>query len=157
MRLTEHFALDEFASPRYLHATGFARAADKESPPLKYHANLQRLCKALEVVRAEVGAPLHVVSGWRSREFNRRNKGRASRSQHLYGRAADLQVIGPGAEPTKQRRLFYTLQALQRAGKIPRGGLAYYPGRLDKRTGEIVGCFVHYDTRGRNARWLPAP
>jgi hypothetical protein len=53
------------------------------------------------------------------------------------------------------REAYYTIRDLQRLGLVPKGGLAYYPGRIVK--GSRIGEFVHYDIRGRNARWKADP
>ncbi len=45
----------------------------------------------LEAVRAHFGRPVIVTSGARCREYNE-SVGGAIRSQHLYGRAADIKV-----------------------------------------------------------------
>lgn len=47
----------------------------------------------LEAVRTSFDAPVIVTSGARCPEYNRKVGG-ASSSQHLYGRAADIQVKG---------------------------------------------------------------
>lgn len=48
-----------------------------------------KLVELLEVLRAQLGKPLHIVSGYRSPSYNR-SIGGARRSYHLQGRAADL-------------------------------------------------------------------
>lgn len=50
----------------------------------------KKLLEVLECIRAINGRPLRVVSGYRSPDYNRRVGG-ARKSQHLYGRAADLE------------------------------------------------------------------
>lgn len=72
MRLSPHFVEREFACKH----CGAARV----SPHLVQH---------LERLRAAVGRPLHVVSGYRCPTHNRAVGG-ASRSRHLMGDAADL-------------------------------------------------------------------
>lgn len=48
-----------------------------------------KLIAALERLRAAVGRPIVIVSGYRSPAYNARVGG-AKRSQHLYNRAADI-------------------------------------------------------------------
>lgn len=50
------------------------------------------LLKALEGLRGHVGRPLSIVSAWRDVNHNRRVGG-ASRSQHTYGAATELEAI----------------------------------------------------------------
>jgi uncharacterized protein YcbK (DUF882 family) len=140
VKLSPHFDLAEFSSPEYAHATGKQRAPGKTTPPQKYHPNLRRLCGALEVLRAVDDVPIEIVSGWRSESYNKRNKGRGSRSQHLVGKAADIRSAA-----SSPAVLYWRLHRLMSQGAIPRGGLACYP------------TFVHYDTRGWPARWRRAP
>jgi uncharacterized protein YcbK (DUF882 family) len=47
------------------------------------------LVETLERLRAAIQRPLPILSGWRCREHNRAVGG-APRSQHLYGKAADI-------------------------------------------------------------------
>ena len=126
---TPHFSLAEFER--------------RGKCPQRYWRNIQRLMDALEVIRDRLGGKSITITpagGYRSAKVNKQNKGRASKSQHLYGRAADIQV--KGADPAA---VYYVIQELQQAGLIPKGGLAAYPR------------FVHVDIRGRNARWKAAP
>ena len=108
--LTPHFSRREFDSHDGAHA-----------------APAPELLAALERLRAMVGRPLRIVSGYRSPAWNKRVGG-APRSQHLYNRAAD---IPPG----------YATVA-QAAG-------AGFTG-----IGESDGWAVHVDVRpGPPARW----
>jgi hypothetical protein len=50
------------------------------------------LLQALEALRAHVGRPLPIISGWRDEAHNRRVGG-ASRSQHTYGAATELEAV----------------------------------------------------------------
>jgi uncharacterized protein YcbK (DUF882 family) len=50
-----------------------------------------KLVQVLERIRALSGTPLRIVSGYRSRAYNRRIGG-AVESQHIYGRAADIEA-----------------------------------------------------------------
>lgn len=74
---TAHFAFKEFAS--------------KGNGWIRLHRNLVR---GLEAYRRLVGGPVYVISGYRDPDHNRRVGG-ASRSQHLYGSAADVRPRVP--------------------------------------------------------------
>lgn len=69
--------------------------------------------------------PLHVLSGFRTMETNRRTKGASTKSQHLYGKAVDFRV--PGLSTEYLGRLMAWLS---------KGGVGVY-----SRNG-----FVHVDT-----------
>jgi uncharacterized protein YcbK (DUF882 family) len=86
-----------------------------------------RLIEVLEAIRAFDGRPLRIVSGYRSPAHNKRVGG-ALRSQHLYGRAADI----PAGRAT--------VEQAARAGAVGIGSRG--------------GWAVHVDTRpGPPARW----
>jgi len=78
-QLSEHFHAREFA------CNHCGRLAPGGVPPL--------LVQILEQVRAHFGRPVRITSGYRCPTHNR-NVGGASRSQHLRGTAADIQVDG---------------------------------------------------------------
>jgi uncharacterized protein YcbK (DUF882 family) len=124
-QITEHFSLAEFACPDY--------GAPTEPEHLE---RLARLCAQLEVLREELGAPIIVISGYRSPEYNERIGG-ATRSQHMNACAADIKV--KSVEPAE---VHATVERLIREGRMEQGGLGLY------RT------FVHYDVRGSRARWF---
>lgn len=124
-QITEHFSLAEFACPDY--------GAPTEPEHLE---RLAHLCAQLEVLREELGAPILVISGYRSPEYNKRIGG-ATRSQHMNACAADIKV--KSVEPAE---VHATVERLIREGRMEQGGLGLY------RT------FVHYDVRGSRARWF---
>ncbi len=104
--------------------------------PKKYLGNVQTLAEQLEVLRAELGGPsVKIMSGYRSKKYNR-SVGGAKRSQHLTAKAADIQV--EGAPP---HMVHATIIKLIGDGRMQQGGLGLY------------NTFVHYDVRGRKARW----
>jgi len=100
------------------------------------------LLRALEALRAEVGRPLPVVSGWRDVAHNRRVGG-ASRSQHTYGPAPELDAIAP-------RLARGAMRVVGRAVDIPRQyvtldrlrGMALFAG-----IGHRNGLVTHVDVR----------
>lgn len=87
MYLTEHFRLSELTAS----ATARARGIDN-TPPVEAVVNLYHLCEhVLEPARRHFGVPLLVSSGYRCAALNRAVGG-VSRSQHLIGEAADIQL-----------------------------------------------------------------
>lgn len=121
--LTKNFKLSEFASKD---------GADTPADVLK---NLRQLAKNLEVIRLNVGKPIKVNSGYRSPQHNK-DVGGEDNSQHLKGKAADIVV--PGYTSTQLAAVIFMLIA---KGQISQGGVGIYP------------TFVHYDIRGKKARW----
>lgn len=114
------------------------------------------LAAEFEAVRAIYGAPLRVLSAYRSEAHNKAVGG-ARFSQHVEGRALDLQPIADGKSGKvlfADMKLYSMATALARlehairrrnevAGALVIGGLGIYPS------------FVHMDTRGgtRLAVW----
>lgn len=96
---------------------------------------LRRLAANLEVIRAQFGLPIDVISGCRSLEHNTDVDG-APDSEHLRCDAADISIEGISTP-----RLEATIEALIKAGRIDQGGMGLYKG------------WVHYDIRGDRQRW----
>lgn len=89
MRLSEHFRLSEFTRT----GTGLPN-----QPTDEHRLSLRALCvDVLEPLRAYVGAPVRITSGYRSQAVNEAVGGSAT-SQHCYGDAADVKVSGWSAE-----------------------------------------------------------
>lgn len=87
--LSEHFTLEEMCASATARELGIDNAAPAEVVP-----RLAALCVyVLEPVRALVGRPVTVHSGWRCPELNRAVGGVPS-SQHMLGEAVDLTVDG---------------------------------------------------------------
>ena len=126
MRLTDNFNLKEFE-----------RAGRKVPPELL--SNVQRLAENLQRLRERLGRPVRIYSGYRTPDTNTGSK----RSQHLLGKAADIKV--PGMSPEEVHAV---ILEMSNEGTMEAGGLGLYPDGVGRRIG-----FVHYDVRGRNARW----
>ena len=124
MNLTENFKLEEF----------HCNDGSKIMPPHVFK-NVVSLSIALQVVRECIGYPINITSAYRSLEYNR-GIGSKDTSQHVLGKAADLQV-----KELIPIELYETIEALIDLGYIPEGGLGLYD------------TFVHYDVRGYKARW----
>lgn len=80
MQLTPHFSADEL---RYF-----------DAPTDEIRGNLRRLALLLEDVRAVLGVPLRVTSGYRSPLRNQEVAGASATSQHMDGTAADVVPVG---------------------------------------------------------------
>jgi len=123
MRLTENFSLSEFDSN------------DGSKAPESVIYQLEKVAQNLQVLRAYLGKPIKINSGYRSPEHNVKIGG-AKNSQHVLGNAADIVVDG-----YTPRQVFDAIELLQGRGEMAIGGLHAYD------------TFVHYDIRGHFARW----
>tara|TARA_B100000809_G_C14786010_1_gene404784 strand:- start:112 stop:519 length:408 start_codon:yes stop_codon:yes gene_type:complete len=111
------------------------RCRDGKDVPSELMDNLRELVENLQIIRDHIDKPVRVISGYRTPKYNRKIGG-ARKSQHMKAKAADLRVRGVTAVELRE-----IILNLIKEGKIKRGGVGLY------RT------FVHYDTRGWNARW----
>jgi uncharacterized protein YcbK (DUF882 family) len=144
VQLSPHFSLEEF------------RCSSGEFVPRELMANLHELVDdVLEPVRQRWGAPIIVVSGYRSPTYNEAIRrvsderakqaglahgGVAQNSQHLYARAADIRPVHLADVPALKK----VVEELLRAGKLPKlGGLGTYP------------AWLHLDTRATGKPGYP--
>jgi hypothetical protein len=125
------------------------------------------LLDKLELIRVQLereGLPsrLHVMSGFRTPQYNEQGVGkggRAKHSRHMYGDAADVFVDadengmmddlnGDGKITVADARVLRAAAERVEA-EYPTlvGGLSAYPAN------SVHGPFVHVDTRGVKARW----
>ena len=123
MKLTENFSKLEFDSK------------DGAEMPNDVLMNVQKLAGQLQILRNNINKPITINSGYRSPEHNK-NIGGVENSQHVLGKAADIQVKG-----ISTRILAALIEDLINDGDMLQGGLGIY----DK--------FVHYDIRKNKARW----
>ncbi len=123
MQLEKNFYLKEF------------KCKDGTQVPADLLDSVSKLAKNLQVLRDEIGRPIIIISGYRSPRYNKRIGG-AKKSQHLLAKAADVVVPGMDA-----RDVWKIILKLIKEGRMVKGGVGIYPD------------FVHYDIRGRNARW----
>lgn len=80
-QLSEHFSLEEL--------TATAHRGIDNTAPAAVIAPLKTLAAALEKVRAALGHPIHITSGYRSPALNKAVGG-AKNSAHMLGWAADF-------------------------------------------------------------------
>jgi len=123
MKLTENFHIDEF------------KCKDGSSVPGEYVETVKTLAEQLQKIRDHFGKPITIISGYRSPEYNSRIGG-ARRSQHMLATAADIVVAG-----VDSIEVWKAVKQLVADGVLLKGGVGLYK------------TFVHYDIRGRNARW----
>lgn len=123
MQLEKNFSLHEF------------RCKDGTDAPDEFMPHLRQLCMNLQTLRDHIGKPITIISGYRSPEYNKKIGG-VKRSQHLLAKAADIVVAGMTSLEVRD-----IIIQLIKEGKMDPGGVGIYP------------TFVHYDVRGRNARW----
>jgi hypothetical protein len=84
----------------------FTRAElNYNAAPLGVRANLERLAAFLETVRATLGVPLRVTSGYRSPDRNAATVGASATSQHMDGTAADFVPVGLSVPDAMSRLL----------------------------------------------------
>lgn len=91
MNLSPHFTLNELT-----HSQTAARRGIDNRPPESVLANMRNiLCPGLEQVRALLGKPILISSGYRSQRLNVAVGGSVT-SQHMLGLAADFTCPGFG-------------------------------------------------------------
>ena len=111
------------------------KCRDGTGVPDELMDNLMALVENLQVIRDHIDRPMHIISGYRTPKYNRKIGG-ARKSQHMKAKAAD--IIVKNLKPAELREIIINLI---KEGNIKKGGVGLYRS------------FVHYDTRGWNARW----
>ena len=122
-KLSEHFNVREF------------RCRDGSDPIFVD----TELVEILEKIRTHFGKPVAITSAFRTAAHNATVAKAAKYSQHLYGKAADIQVQGISVETVYA----YADKLLGNAG-----GCGIYPPGLGRANG-----WVHVDVRKDKNRW----
>lgn len=91
MNLSKNFTLQELTVSDWA-----ARNGVDNTPPLDVVANLTKVAEKLEEVRAILGQPIIVNSGYRSPKVNKAIGGKPT-SQHQYGQACDFKCPAFGS------------------------------------------------------------
>ena len=98
----------------------------------------ESLVVLLQCIREHFGKPITITSGYRTGTHNTAVGGSRS-SQHLLGKAADIQVAGVSVEDV----------AAYAESLMPAwGGVGRYPVKAGRAKG-----WVHVDTRPKKSRW----
>jgi len=103
--------------------------------PADVHVNIVKLTNQLQVLRDILEKPIRITNAYRCESHNKKVGG-VSNSQHLYGKAADIQIKG-----IKPKHIANLIDELIYGGHMLQGGLGVYNN------------FVHYDIRKTKARW----
>ena len=112
LKLSEHFKVREF----------YCRDG---SDPIFVDTELVEI---LEKIRTHFNKPVTITSAFRTASWNAKQKNAAKYSQHLYGKAADIQVQGISVEQV------YAYADKLLAG---RGGVGIYPPGLGRANGWV--------------------
>jgi zinc D-Ala-D-Ala carboxypeptidase len=138
-QLSAHFTLEELSDSDYAMRHGI-----NNSPPSVLTSNLMMLAAGLERVRAVLGVPMYVKSGYRSPALNRAIRG-AQDSQHMRGLAADFVAPEYGSprqicESIAERDDFVRFDQL-----IQEGGAWVHVSFTDAPRGEILSAIFGRD------------
>lgn len=138
--LSPHFCLDEFTKSSTAIKHGI-----QNNPPQEAVENLRRLCaNTLEPLREELGLPVVITSGFRTKALNDILAHASERSQHMQGQAADF-YVAPGQSGLSRRELLIkAFRLIITSEQIDYDQLILYPS------------FIHvsYVSRERNRRTI---
>lgn len=140
MNLSPHFSLAELVASQVATRKGI-----DNTPAPAIVANLTRLAALLEQVRALVGAPIAISSGYRSQALNRAVGG-AANSAHVLGLAADISTakLAPKALALLIRQSDIAFDQLIYEGTWVHIGLSTGALRRQVLTAKFAGGDVSY-------------
>lgn len=115
-QLTKNFHIREF------------KCKDGTQVPAELIPNVQELADNLQVLRDYIDEGITINSGYRTKEWNAKQKGASPNSQHLKAKAGDLVTFS-----YTPKQLATIIKKLIKQGKMKQGGVGVYPS------------FVHYD------------
>lgn len=141
MNLSPHFSLAELVASQVATRKGI-----DNSPAPAIVANLTRLAALLEQVRALVGAPIAISSGYRSPTLNKAVGG-AANSVHVLGLAADISTtkLAPKALALLIRQSDIVFDQLIYEGTWVHIGLSVGEPRCQVLTAKFAGGGVSYE------------
>lgn len=127
--LSPHFKLSEFETSRKAVEHGIANIAPPEAVE-----NLRCLCKfTLEPLREEIGLPVVITSGFRTKRLNDLLAHSSVRSQHMAGQAADFYIGEISAQASNEagvnarKRLIKAFRLILTCERIDYDQLILYP------------------------------
>ena len=138
--LSPHFCLDEFTKSSTAIKHGI-----QNNPPQEAVENLRRLCtNTLEPLREELGLPVVITSGFRTKTLNDLLAHSSERSQHMQGQAADFYVAPGQSGLSRHELLIKAFRLIITCEQIDYDQLILYPS------------FIHvsYVSRERNRRTI---
>jgi len=142
--LTPHFTLAEL--------TRTSTGLPNDPPPSRVAALMSLCTHVLEPIRALLGVPLRITSGYRSSAVNAAIKGAAG-SQHMLGEAVDFAPVGMDVEAAMARLAAARLPVDQLI-VYPRGGflhVSYSAVRANR--GELLRSAAPGGSGGPYSRW----
>ena len=123
--LTPHFELREFIASKKAREHGIVNEPGPEAVE-----NLRKLCEGcLEPLREELGLPVVVTSGFRTKRLNSLLAHASDRSQHMLGQAVDFYVGPSTGSGTESRRelLIKAFRLIIQSERIDYDQLIIYP------------------------------
>ena len=106
-------------------------------PPRSLWRNIAKTARMLDRIREELGAPIEILSCYRSPDYNACISG-ARMSQHVQFNAIDWR-----ASRGQPADWLAVAKAIRNSNKEFLGGIGFYPKQR----------FIHIDTRGHEANW----
>jgi len=103
--------------------------------PNEVFLQIQKLASQLQCIRDFIRFPIKITSAYRCSSHNKEIGG-VSNSQHILGKASDIQVSDSSPEA-----IYQVIDTLAEYGHVLQGGLGLY------------NTFTHYDIRKTRARW----
>ena len=138
--LSPHFCLDEFTK-----SSTAVKHGIQNNPPQEAVENLKRLCQgSLEPLREELGLPVVITSGFRTKALNDLLAHSSERCQHMQGQAADFYVAPGQSDLSRRELLIKAFRLIITSEQIDYDQVILYPS------------FIHvsYVSRERNRRTI---
>ena len=145
MKLTDHFSWNEMTTTSQSDLRDVNREEAKN-----YACAIYLTANLMERVRAIVGRPIRVTSGFRSQPLNSRVKG-SIKSQHCKGEACDWQPIGGSLEEAFEKLTKEVREKRLNVGQLllERGWIHISLGHPTARSPERCNEIGHQEPDGR--------